>query len=170
MIKSAGAHAIHNGLTAIEETHELYHGEKVAFGTLVQLVLENAPEEEMGEVVDFCIETGLPVTLSQLGIKEVQPDRIMEVAKLAAAENDTLGNMPFEVMPEDVYAAIMGADAIGKYYQGEESICVTDILQENLKNGSVKKKASEMRRKEQGYWAGTSVFSFRAAALPLHGS
>lgn len=116
----AGAHAIHNGLTAIEETHELYHGEKVAFGTLVQLVLENAPEEEMGEVVDFCIETGLPVTLSQLGIKEVQPDRIMEVAKLAAAENDTLGNMPFEVTPEDVYAAIMGADAIGKYYQGEE--------------------------------------------------
>ena len=38
----AGAHAIHNGLTAIPETHELYHGEKVAFGTLVQLVLEGA--------------------------------------------------------------------------------------------------------------------------------
>ena len=37
----AGAHAIHNGLTAIPETHKMYHGEKVAFGTLVQLVLEN---------------------------------------------------------------------------------------------------------------------------------
>ncbi|MCQ4637924.1 glycerol dehydrogenase [Anaerovorax odorimutans] len=114
----AGAHAIHNGLTAIEETHALYHGEKVAFGTLVQLVLEHAPEEELEEVIDFCLEVGLPVTLEDLGIKEVKPEQIMEVAKLAASENDTLGNMPFEVTPEDVYAAIMGADALGKYYKG----------------------------------------------------
>lgn len=115
----AGAHAIHNGLTAIEETHSLYHGEKVAFGTLVQLVLENAPEDEIAEVLDFCMEVGLPVTLADLGIKEVKADQIMEVAKLAAGENDTLGNMPFAVTPEDVYAAIMGADALGRYYKGE---------------------------------------------------
>ena len=115
----AGAHAIHNGLTVIEETHSLYHGEKVAFGTLVQLVLENAPDEEISEVIGFCTEVGLPVTLAELGIKEVNPDQIMEVAKLAAADNDTLGNMPFKVTPEDVYAAIMGADALGRYYQGE---------------------------------------------------
>ena len=36
-------HAIHNGFTALEECHNMYHGEKVAFGTLVQLVLENSP-------------------------------------------------------------------------------------------------------------------------------
>ena len=28
----AAAHAIHNGLTALKETHSFYHGEKVAFG------------------------------------------------------------------------------------------------------------------------------------------
>ena len=39
----------------------------------------------------------------------------MEVAKLACADGDTLGNMPFEVTPEDVYAAILGADALGRY-------------------------------------------------------
>lgn len=113
----AGAHAIHNGLTAIEETHAMYHGEKVAFGTLVQLVLENADSEEIETVVDFCNSVGLPTTLAQLGIKEAKPDKIMEVAKLAAAESDTLGNMPFSVTPEDVYAAIMAADAIGRNYQ-----------------------------------------------------
>lgn len=110
----AGAHAIHNGLTVIEETHEMYHGEKVAFGTIVQLVLENADSEEIDTVVDFCNAAGLPITLKQLGIKEVKPEQIMEVAELAAAEGDTLGNMPFEVKPEDVYAAIMAADAIGR--------------------------------------------------------
>ena len=49
----AGAHAIHNGLTCIKECHHPYHGEKVAFGTLTQLVPENAPEEEIEEVVSF---------------------------------------------------------------------------------------------------------------------
>lgn len=112
----AAAHAIHNGLTAVPETHGLYHGEKVAFGTLVQLVLEDAGEDEIMEVIDFCAETGLPITLEELGIKEVRPEQIMEVAKLACAEDDTMGNMPFEVTPEDVYAAIMGADALGRYY------------------------------------------------------
>jgi len=37
----AAAHAIHNGLTAIPDAHHYYHGEKVAFGTLTQLVLES---------------------------------------------------------------------------------------------------------------------------------
>lgn len=110
----AGAHAIHNGLTVIEETHSMYHGEKVAFGTLVQLVLENADTEEIETVLDFCNSVGLPVTLEQLGVKEIKAEQIMEVARLAAAEGDTLGNMPFEVTPEDVYAAIMAADAIGR--------------------------------------------------------
>ena len=40
----AAAHAVHNGLTAAPPTHNYYHGEKVAFGTLVQLVLEGKPQ------------------------------------------------------------------------------------------------------------------------------
>ena len=47
----AGAHAIHNGFTVLPECHHMYHGEKVAFGTLVQLVLEDAPVEEIEEVL-----------------------------------------------------------------------------------------------------------------------
>lgn len=112
----AGAHAIHNGLTAIPETHELYHGEKVAFGTLVQLVLEGADQDEIQEVLGFCQEAELPTTLADLGIKEVKEEQIMEVARLACSPDDTLGNMPFEVTPEDVYAAILAADALGRYY------------------------------------------------------
>ena len=112
----AGAHAIHNGLTAIPETHSLYHGEKVAFGTLVQLVLENAPQEELEEVLDFCVQVGLPVTLEDLGVEHPDKDQLMEVAKLACADSDTLHNMPFPVDAESVYAAILAADELGKYY------------------------------------------------------
>ena len=115
----AGAHAIHNGLTVLEECHSMYHGEKVAFGTITQLVLENVPAEDLEEILDFCIEVGLPVTLEQLGVKEATDEKIMAVAKAACAENDTLHNMPFEVTPESVAAAIKAADAYGKYFLGE---------------------------------------------------
>jgi len=113
----AAAHAIHNGLTCIEETHHMYHGEKVSFGVITQLVLENVPTEELEEVVAFCMDVGLPITLEDLGIKQIVPEQIMEVAKLACAEGDTLHNMPFPVTPELVYDAILAADALGHYYK-----------------------------------------------------
>lgn len=113
----AAAHAIHNGFTVIKECHELYHGEKVAFGTLVQLILENSSSEEIEEVIDFCIELGLPITLSDLGIKEINKDDIMKAAEVSCDKNDTMGNMPFKVTKEDVYAAILTADELGKMYK-----------------------------------------------------
>ena len=39
------------------------------------------------------------------------------MAEAACAETDTLHNMPFEVTPEKVYAAIMAADAYGRVFQ-----------------------------------------------------
>lgn len=113
----AGAHAIHNGLTALPATHAFYHGEKVAFGTLVQLVLENAPMEELAEVLDFCRAVGLPTTLAQLNIADATDEQLMEVAALACADGDTLHNMPFPVTPESVCAAILAADQLGKQYK-----------------------------------------------------
>ncbi|WP_432666503.1 glycerol dehydrogenase [Wukongibacter baidiensis] len=113
----AAAHAIHNGFTVLEECHHLYHGEKVAFGTIVQLVLENSPLEEIGEVIDFCIEVGLPVTLKELGIEEVNHQDIMKVAEAACVEGETIHNMPFKVTAKDVYAAILTTDALGREYK-----------------------------------------------------
>ncbi len=109
----AGAHAIHNGFTVLPQCHHMYHGEKVAFGTIVQLVLEDVPVEELMEVIDFCISVDLPVTLEQLGITEVKEEEIMEVAKAATAEGETIHNMPFKVTAQDVYSAIIAADRIG---------------------------------------------------------
>ncbi len=109
----AAAHAIHNGLTILEECHHLYHGEKVAFGTLTQLVLENAPMEEIDEVIDFCISVGLPTNLKDMGVKEIDKDKLLEVAKASCAEGETIHNMPFTVTPELVLAAMLTANELG---------------------------------------------------------
>lgn len=113
----AAAHAIHNGLTAIEQTHKYFHGEKVAFGTLVQLVLENESLEEINKVLEFCESVGLPITLSDIGISEIKEEEIMNVAKLSCDVNETIHNMPFEVDCEQVYAAILAADSLGKNFK-----------------------------------------------------
>ena len=109
----AAAHAVHNGLTALEETHHCFHGEKVAFGVIVHLVLENAPHEELKTVIEYCKSVGLPTTLADLGVKEQTVEKIMAVAKLACAEGETIHNMPFPVTAESVYAAIKAADVLG---------------------------------------------------------
>lgn len=110
----AAAHAIHNGLTVLEETHHYMHGEKVSFGTVVHLVLENAPEEELFNVINYCKSVGLPTCLKDLGIVDVTEAKIMAVANAATAPGETIHNMPFPVLAKDVYAAILTADKLGQ--------------------------------------------------------
>ena len=115
----AGAHAIHNGLTVLEECHHMQHGEKVNFGTLTQLVLEKLPEAELKPVLDWMIDVGLPVTLGQLGITDGSAEHLLPVAEAACAEGDTLHNMPFEVTPDSVVDAMIAADALGRKALGK---------------------------------------------------
>ncbi|NDJ55606.1 glycerol dehydrogenase [Enterobacteriaceae bacterium 4M9] len=112
----AAAHAIHNGLTTLADAHHYYHGEKVAFGTLVQLVLENAPQDELTAVMTLCQRVGLPITLAQLDITEDIPQKMRTVAEAACAEGETIHNMPGGATPEQVFAALLVADQTGKAF------------------------------------------------------
>ena len=110
----AAAHAIHNGLTILEEGHHMYHGEKVAFGTIVQMVLENRSLDEINEVIALCKSVGLPTTLEQLGLGSVSRERLYKVAEASTVETETIHNMPFKVTADGVFAAILVADKLGK--------------------------------------------------------
>lgn len=112
-----GAHAIHDGLTLLEGTHKYFHGEKVAFGTIVQLILENAPTEEVEEVLEFCMDIGLPVCLEDIGVCCITQDELMQVARKACIPEESIYSMPFPVSPEQVAAAIITADRIGSTYK-----------------------------------------------------
>ena len=73
----------------------------------------------MGSDSDLGKVRSAALTLKELGITEVTDEKLMAVATAACAENDTLHNMPFEVTPESVCAAMKAADAYGRYYLGE---------------------------------------------------
>ncbi len=55
----SAAHGIHDGLTVLEEVHGYFHGEKVAFGTLCLLMLENRDRSEIETMIRFCRSVGL---------------------------------------------------------------------------------------------------------------
>lgn len=103
----AAAHAIHNGMSVISELHDAQHGEKVVFGLLVQLVLENASQEEINSVIEIAKIAKLPLTLQELGLTNFIEEEWREVARLACSSEDSMSNMPFEVSESDVYNAIL---------------------------------------------------------------
>ncbi|MBM3774504.1 MAG: glycerol dehydrogenase [Acidobacteria bacterium] len=113
----AAAHAVHNGLTAVPRTHAFFHGEKVAFGVLVQLVLEGQPAPLMDEVLGFSTAVGLPVTLAGVGLEQATGEEIGQIAARATAPGETIHNEPFEVRPEMVADAIRDADAAGRAFE-----------------------------------------------------
>lgn len=113
----AACHSVHDGLTVLEEAHHFFHGEKVAFGVLVHLILENASMKEIQTIIEFLKSVNLPICLEDLNIKEVTEEKIMKVAEASCAEGETIVNMPFKVTPKDVYAAIMTADNLGRKFK-----------------------------------------------------
>jgi glycerol dehydrogenase len=106
----AAAHAVHNGLTALPGTHSALHGEKVAFGTLVQLVLDGSPTEEFTTVLRFCRAVGLPTTLAQLGLPAATDADILAIAGRATQPGETIHNLLQPVTAATVAAAIRETD------------------------------------------------------------
>jgi len=112
----AASHSIHNGLTVLPQTHDIQHGEKVAFGVLTQAVLENASMDEIIAMADFYESVGLPVTLEEIGLANVTDEELRKVADAATVPGETIHNEPFVVTSDMVLDAIKTTDAIGKAY------------------------------------------------------
>ncbi|KAI0771108.1 glycerol dehydrogenase [Trametes elegans] len=112
----AAAHAIHDGMTAIEELHTLLHGEKVAFGTICQLVLDGVPTSELDRYIEFMLSVDLPVNFEQLGIPNVKDEELRHVAELACAPGETIWNLDRVINVDIVFGAIKAADAAGRDY------------------------------------------------------
>lgn len=113
----AVAHSVHNGLTVAPDTHAALHGEKVAFGLLVQLVVEGRPDSELHDVLEFSTAVGLPTTLAGVGLTEPSDEILGRIARRSLAEGETAHNEPFPLEPTMILDAIRAADAAGRGYR-----------------------------------------------------
>jgi glycerol dehydrogenase len=113
---TAVPHGLHAAFTILPEIKEIYHGERVAFGILVQLILENRPLDELLKIQRFYLKVGLPVVLKDIRIIGEIDEKIHAVVNKACEPGRYVHNMPFEVSEKSLFSAIMVADALGREF------------------------------------------------------
>jgi glycerol dehydrogenase len=115
--RTVAAHAVHNGLTHLPPTRQTLHGEKVAFGILVQLRLEemvagnHLAATARQQLLKFYSEIGLPTTLAALGMEQVTLQALQTAAEVACLPNSDLHHLPFPVEPAQLMAAMVSTTA-----------------------------------------------------------
>ena len=114
--RTVAAHAVHNGLTHICK-HDSIHGEKVAYGILVQLRLEEMVQGNQlaaaarQQLLKFYTEIGLPQKLSDLGLGNITLGELQTAAEIATSPNSDIHRLPFKVVPEQLMAAMVSTTA-----------------------------------------------------------
>lgn len=115
--RTVAAHAVHNGLTHVRASHGTLHGEKVAYGILVQLRLEEMLQGNQlaasarQQLLKFYSDIGLPQTLNHLGLEEISLGELKQAAEIACNERSDLHRLPFSVVPEQLMAAMVSTTA-----------------------------------------------------------
>jgi len=110
--RTVAAHAVHNGLTHLP-FHNSIHGEKVAYGILVQLRLEELVQGNQlaatarQQLLKFYAEIGLPQKLGDLGLGNITLRELQTSAEIAVAPNSDIHRLPFKVVPEQLMAAMV---------------------------------------------------------------
>lgn len=114
--RTVAAHAIHNGLTHLPQSHGKLHGEKVAYGILVQLRLEEFQGNQLAgsarqQLLQFYREVGLPCHLADLGLGDISLGELCRVAEIVCHPHSDIHRLPFSVSPEQVQAAMVSTTA-----------------------------------------------------------
>ena len=115
--RTVAAHAVHNGLTHLLASHGTLHGEKVAYGILVQLRLEEMMQNNQlaatarQQLLKFYAEIGLPQTLDNLGLGDITITELQRAADIACNPNSDIHRLPFKVVPQQLMAAMVSTTA-----------------------------------------------------------
>ena len=62
----------------------------------------------------FCESVGLPTTLADIGLADVEDEDLAKVAAASCAEGETMRNEPVSATPDMVFSALKAADAGGR--------------------------------------------------------
>ncbi len=108
------AHALIRGVTAVPAMAAKLHGELVAFGTLVQLFVEDAHQMEIEQLAMLLEAVELPLTLAELGqAAPLTQDESATIALATLATNYSKHMTP-PLTAERLLAGIACADAYGR--------------------------------------------------------
>ena len=111
--RTVAAHAVHNGLTQLAASRGHLHGEKVGFGILVQLRLEEVlggsqlAGQARRQLLPLFRQLGLPVSLEELGLGQAGLHELQQACAFACRDGSDLHHLPFAVAANDLLAALV---------------------------------------------------------------
>ncbi|MBQ3799113.1 MAG: iron-containing alcohol dehydrogenase family protein [Treponema sp.] len=108
------AHPFYHSATRITGTHEKLHGEIVATGIIVQLLLEKKTQEELSRALELFRSFGDLFSLTDLGLGESQEELASSVSFLAKDIKTSFGTPWTE---DEVSNALLSADGIIKDFR-----------------------------------------------------
>lgn len=112
----ATAHMVGNLLSNVPQCKRFMHGEKVGFGIITQLCLDDdITTEARNRIVDFEIDIGLPVTFADINLADVSRQQLQALGDACAGEGSLCHNHPFKVSAAAVVDAMISADALGRH-------------------------------------------------------
>lgn len=114
----SGAHALHNGLTVLHETHGIAHGLKVAYGILVQLCL-TGDEDEVRKLLPFYKKNGYIYRWDQFGVAEERLSAMKKVADLATLPSESYINIRPDIRADEVVTAMQRLEEIVEAIDGD---------------------------------------------------
>ncbi len=116
----AASHGVHNGISELRESDPYLHGEKVAFGLIVELILENAPAKEIQETLAFLNAVDLPITMEQFDV--VCSDENLDIiVNYMMNKSFLIHREPVVVTAQIVRDAILAANALGHRFLEEQA-------------------------------------------------
>lgn len=110
--RTVAAHAVHNGLTNIKTVHTILHGEKVAYGILVQLRLEEIMQNSQlaaisrQQLLKFYQKIGLPRNLKELGLDKITKEELNLIAQIICRPDSDIHRLPFTVSSKQLLLAM----------------------------------------------------------------
>lgn len=119
LARTTAAHAIHDGLTFFPSVHHLLHGEKVAYGVMVQLALDKK-NEETPLVAQLFRSLKLPVSLKELGLDST-PELYEKLAWLTIEHDPGIYNLPYPITEGLVAEAIKENERLIKSWDLSQS-------------------------------------------------
>ncbi len=102
--RESGAHSVHDGLTRVAGSAATMHGEKVAYGVLVQLLVEGK-ESEVQALLPFYATIGLPHSWRQMNL-EFTDGNLQTVADFAAGPDSPFHAAVPGVTPAQIIEAM----------------------------------------------------------------
>jgi len=106
------AHVLDEVFLYFDAAHRTPHGLRVGFATIPMLLYQCADENKIKQYLHFCNQAGIPTTLRELGLEQIDERQWQEAFDATAGKSGTLEKLPIHVTKEEMIGCLLNSGKI----------------------------------------------------------